>query len=791
MGVKSLRIKSKIKFLFGLICVLVLLASIVQWYWVDKLNKKSNQLAQVTLPSNFYTLKIAEASRGLLDAQNRFYLSSDEVSLNEGKIHLENLKKYIQELKNIAQNSSSLNIPEFSNLAIKTIANGEEVVKNHSAFLTGEKASSSDMESLRVKFMNECKQYLDIQEQNLKQELAQRNFRRQSIAKRSQKISLINSIIIQGQDIFQDVFKSTLVADIDNLSRIVERFSTMESSLNELAVLSGADSTQLGGIRSSISEYKNNLSQQIASSQTVNEKGVKASNASVGILTQLDSSSSATYKIIQSIASENEKASNELMWIIILCAVILMSFVAFISYVMIFNLLKNVNKGVEFAKELAVGNLDVFNDVNLDDDEIGQMAVSLKQVATNFKGVIEEVQQSATDLAEASMQINKTTKVLASGASAQASATEEVSSSMQEMAANIQQNNENALQTEKISIEASTGIRKVSETASIAITSMRRIAEKIAIINDIAFQTNILALNAAVEAARAGEHGRGFAVVAAEVRKLAENSKKAAEEIGELSVNGVRVSEESWSNIETVLPEIEKTSKLVQEIASASMEQTTGANQVNLSIQQLNLSTQQNAIAADQLAGYSDKLLQQAERLKQIVVFFSQNRKNIDSFDITRLKSSNSTPAVDKNIVQFTSKLVTNKEIVTKQIKPSVVKETSKIASTGRYNTNNANALTGSKIEQKKTLTTAPLAKKQVAPIENQTTSKIDNLKQDNKLHTNIVKPSIKRTEEKTKQIDNKELTPNIVREPKKQTSKGIFLNLKDDNHLDEGYERF
>ena len=193
---------------------------------------------------------------------------------------------------------------------------------------------------------------------------------------------------------------------------------------------------------------------------------------------------------------------------------------------------------------------------------------------------------------------------------------------MEEMSANIQQNTDNAQETEKISLSATEKVKEGYKSAAISVNAMKEIAEKISIINDIAFQTNILALNAAVEAARAGEHGKGFAVVAAEVRKLAERSKIAADQIDQLSKNGVEISQKAGKQLEEVVPEIEKTAKLVQEITAASFEQNSGSNQINNAIQQLNQITQQNAAASEEMATSSEELAGQAEQLKNIISFF-------------------------------------------------------------------------------------------------------------------------------------------------------------------------
>ncbi|NJK97354.1 MAG: hypothetical protein HC905_22780, partial [Bacteroidales bacterium] len=192
----------------------------------------------------------------------------------------------------------------------------------------------------------------------------------------------------------------------------------------------------------------------------------------------------------------------------------------------------------------------------------------------------------------------------------------------EEMAANIMQNTENAQQTEKISNAAAVGVLESSDAASKSVVTMKQIASKISIVSEIAFQTNILALNAAVEAARAGEHGRGFAVVAAEVRKLAERSKIAAEEINELSKSGVEITEKAGLQLQSIVPEIQKTSKLVQEISAASIEQNSGSDQINTALQQLNEVTQQNAASSEEIATSSEELASQAEQLLDTLAFF-------------------------------------------------------------------------------------------------------------------------------------------------------------------------
>ncbi len=270
-----------------------------------------------------------------------------------------------------------------------------------------------------------------------------------------------------------------------------------------------------------------------------------------------------------------------------------------------------------------VANGDLSKELHIDSsNEVGMIAKSISKTVQQLTTVIDEVVSGSLSILEASTQLKETSNALSASANEQASSIEEVSSTMEQITSNIQQNADNSKQTELVSIEANKGIQDVSERSQQAEEANRKIADKITIINDIAFQTNILALNAAVEAARAGEHGKGFAVVAAEVRKLAERSKFSADEIVELAQTSLELSKVAGEVMLTSIPQITKTTQLVQEITAASNEQNNGANQVNSAIQQLNNVTQQNAASSEEVAASADHLSSQAENLKNVISFF-------------------------------------------------------------------------------------------------------------------------------------------------------------------------
>jgi len=273
------------------------------------------------------------------------------------------------------------------------------------------------------------------------------------------------------------------------------------------------------------------------------------------------------------------------------------------------------------VSQVADGNLNV--DIQLKKGDSTSLLARVANMAKQLSEILGDVRSSADALSSASEEVNATAQSLAKGASVQAASVEETSASMEQMSASISQNSENAKITDGMAQKAARDAATGGEAVMGTVEAMQKIAERISVIDDIAYQTNLLALNAAIEAGRAGEHGRGFAVVASEVRKLAERSQVAAQEIGTLALDTVKRAELAGTMLKDMVPAIRKTADLVQEIAAASSEQNAGVAQINGAIGQVSQTMQQNAAASEQLSSTSEEMSTQAIRLQESMTYFT------------------------------------------------------------------------------------------------------------------------------------------------------------------------
>ncbi len=443
---------------------------------------------------------------------------------------------------------------------------------------------------------------------------------------RLSKITLANDIIDIGNATRLETFKSQALRDPQLIEKAIDNFDLIDSKFSELRPIthSKINNDQIDAIEKAGRDYKAAMTAFLSNWHQLQELGKKRDIAGKDVIEASKATADAAISATQSISEhtvEKLSAASAIMVIGLAVATVL----GVVSALLIGRAItRPIQKAVEICDRMAQGDLTIDIEVN-SKDETGQLLGAMKNQIERLRQVVGDVQSAADNVASGSQELSSSSEEMSQGATEQAASAEEASSSMEQMAANIKQNADNAEQTEKIALKAAddaeTGGKAVTET----VTAMKEIAQKISIIEEIARQTDLLALNAAIEAARAGEHGKGFAVVASEVRKLAERSQTAAGEISRLSGTSVEVAERAGEMLGQIVPDIQKTAELVQEISAACNEQDSGADQVNKAIQQLDQVIQQNASASEEMASTSEELSSQAEQLQDAIAFFKLN----------------------------------------------------------------------------------------------------------------------------------------------------------------------
>jgi len=374
--------------------------------------------------------------------------------------------------------------------------------------------------------------------------------------------------------------------------------------------------------------------------------GTKAAPRAIEIQANLANMKKSQQGLMSSDLEHLVIASDEVKFIQMLVTAI----AALIGIVIAFFLTRSILRSV-YALKIAANDYWSKGDLtyrmtHVSNDELGDTMQVFNGFIDKIQGVIGNVKISASELGDAANQVSTASQNISSGASEQAASVEETSSSLEEMSATVNQNADNAKQTENMATIASEQADKGGKQVAETVVAMKDIAEKIAIIEDIAYQTNLLALNAAIEAARAGEHGKGFAVVASEVRKLAGRSESAAGDISALAKNSVSVAEGAGELLQQIVPSIKKTADLVLEISASSEEQASGIGEINSAMGQLDTVTQNNAAQAEELSATAEEMSAQTQALSDMMGFFvveddaGTSTQISDLGSVTELKSA-------------------------------------------------------------------------------------------------------------------------------------------------------
>ncbi|MBW2187612.1 MAG: HAMP domain-containing protein [Deltaproteobacteria bacterium] len=606
----------------SLLAIAITLGGLAIWE-MNVVNKQSTILADEYVPEVQVANNIERFSMATMYALRGYGFTAEDRFLAAGRKNLDLVNDSLNEALELANSSEHLTKLSTSVDDIQEqVARYTELVDATVKVQAAIKINRKQLDEASTVYINEANHYVVTMEEKFRKELAA-NKDAAHLQQRVLKIKLMNDAIDLVNHVQIQTWQAQAQRDPEMLKNTYKFFPKLNQCIDQLISMTTkkVDVDQLNLIKQSgqnyltaMQDFFNNWHKNEDYDHQRDEIGTQVitlsselAKAGVGYTEQIAQGAVATLK----------SASNIMIGGLILAVL----FGAAIAFFITRMITRPIIKGVQFAQLVAEGDLSAQLDVDTK-DEVGQLANALNAMVGQLQQIVTGVRTASDNVAAGSQELSSSSEQMSQGATEQAAAAEEASSSMEQMAANIRQNADNAIQTEKIAVKSSQDAKSGGEAVSETVKAMKEIASKIGIIEEISRQTNLLALNAAIEAARAGEHGKGFAVVASEVRKLAERSQSAAAEISDLSSSSVEVAEKAGEMLNQMVPDIQRTSELVQEIAAASKEQDTGADQVNKAIQQLDQVIQQNASASEEMASTSEELNSQAQQLQDTIGFF-------------------------------------------------------------------------------------------------------------------------------------------------------------------------
>jgi len=620
---KNIKLGIKIGGGFGMLILIACALGGLAVFNMKTVETDSIRLAQEYVPEVGIANELERSSLLTMYAWRGYAFTEQQSFLDEGRKQLTAVQQALGSAEKHSQTYPSLVKLKEQVVTAKTVVGSYAAMADQTVEVV--EAMHADRRALdegAAAYMKNSMDFLDSQNAAMKREIGE-GASPEALAERLEKITWLNEVIDLGNDTRIKVWRAQAERNPAMIEDAMANFPKMEEFFDKMKAVTRQEANlrQLAATRDAAMQYKAAMTSLNGHWKELDDLNVRRTKTGVDVLAVAQDTAMAGMEGTQKIANEAVQNLSKASTVMIggLSVGVLIGIV--IAIFLTKGITGPVQQGVEFARKLAQGDLTAKLDVD-QKDEVGILAQALRDMVAKLREIVGEVQSASDNVASGSEELSASAEQLSQGATEQAASVEEVSSSMEEMGSNIRQNADNATQTEKIALKAAQDAEAGGKAVVQAVGAMKNIAEKISIVEEIARQTNLLALNAAIEAARAGEHGKGFAVVAAEVRKLAERSGTAAAEISELSSSTVTVADQAGQMLVKLVPDIQRTAELVQEISAASNEQNAGAEQINKALQQLDQVIQQNASASEEMASTSEELSSQAEQLQSSIAFF-------------------------------------------------------------------------------------------------------------------------------------------------------------------------